>query len=323
MGRRTIRRMAAGFALGASLVGALPAWADGTLAEVPSPRIVPRTTSVFSITIAPVAAGPVRSADGFGATLREEEPLALSTAFTPAPEPGVPELGVRISGGKAGPPPRKPKRGRRASTIALTPERAQALLRSMTIPGWGQATLGHRTSATVFAVAETGVWGSFLGFRIQQKLRRDAAARTARLFAGIDLRGRDEEFLRLVGAFASSDEYNQLVVMRDAANLFYNNPAAYRDYIAKHSLDGSNSWTWRDEASFLRYGSQRKDSQRAGLRANTALALAIGNRLLSILHVARIAGKNPAPGAHTWNFEVVPAGGQDPTAFHCGVRTSF
>lgn len=307
-----ILRATSGIAALAMLAAAAPAGADVRAREV----VLAYTPSPLTLVLEPVALAPALGRSL--AALPRSEPLALSTAFTPAPD-----LAVRISGGKPSPKPKKSAGPRRNSNMALTPERAQALLRSMTVPGWGQATLGHRTAGAVFAVAETGVWGSFIAFRIQEALRRDAAARTAQLFAGIDLRGRDEEFLRIVGAFASSDEYNRLVVMRDAANLYYNNPTAYRDYIAKNSLSGGNAWEWQDEASFLRYGSQRKDSQRAALRANTALALAIANRLLSILHVARIAGTRPAPGAHTWNFEVVPAGGQDPTAFRCGVRTSF
>jgi hypothetical protein len=210
--------------------------------------------------------------------------------------------------------------------LALTPERAQAMLRSMTVPGWGQATLGHPTAAAVFGVIESGVWGSFMAFRIQERLRREGSARTARIFAGVDLKGRDEEFLRLVGAFASSDEYNLLVVTRDAANLYYDEPDRYRDYIATHSLGGANHWSWQDEGSFLRYRAQRKDAQRAGLRANTALALAVGNRILSVLHTARIAGRKAAPAAatpRTWNFEVRPAGGDDPTAYRFGLRASF
>ncbi len=306
---RAVGRTLAGLAILTALAS--------TSAHAQDPLRAPATARTSPPTLA-LALAPLTPGPDPGPQAAAIEPLALSTAFPPAGE-----IAVRVSGGKAGPAPRKPGRPRRNAALALTPERAQALLRSMTIPGWGQATLGHRTAGAVFAVAETGVWGSFIAFRIQEQLRRDASIRTARIFAGIDLAGRDEEFLRIVGSYASSDEYNRLVVMRDAANQFYNDPDAYRAYIAKYSLSGTNGWTWQDEASFLRYGAQRKDSQRAALRANTALALAIANRLLSILHVARIAGTRPAPGARSWNFEVVPAGGQDPTAFRCGVRASF
>jgi len=254
----------------------------------------------------------------------EPAPLALANPYlrAPAPEANRADARTSVSAGRS---PRG-RGGRRMPQLALTPERAQALLRSLTVPGWGQATLGHRTAGAVFGIIESGVWGSFTAFRIQEHLRREASGRTARIFAGVELAGRDEEFRRLVGAFASSDEYNLLVVARDAANLFYDEPERYRDYIATHSLTGANGWSWRDEASFLRYRAQRKEAHRAALRANTALAVAVGNRILSVLHTARVAGRPRASAAdppRTWNLEVRPAGGEDPTAYRFGLRANF
>ena len=250
-------------------------------------------------------------------------PLALANPYV---VPG--EFDVSIRGGKTA--PAKPKatkvaarRSRHGSPVQLTPERAQALLRSLAVPGWGQGTLGHPTAARVFGVLEAGVWGTFTAFKIQQKLRSNASMTTARLFAGVDLRGKDEEFKRIVGFYASSDEYNQLVVARDAANQFYDDPDAYRAYIAKHSIGGDLAWSWQDEQSFNRYAAQRKDAHRASLRANTALACAIGNRILSVLHTARVAGRKAPVPAHAWNFEVSPVGGEDPTAYRFALRTSF
>lgn len=208
----------------------------------------------------------------------------------------------------------------------LNARRARILLRSLTIPGWGQAELGDKRGATVFAVAEVGVWASFLSFRIQEQLRRDAYERTALLFAGINLSGRDEEFRRIVGAYVSSDEYNRLVVYRDAANIYlsdpgHEDPQGYRDYIAQHSLKGADSWDWQSDDALHRYGAQRKDAQRAQLRANTALALAVANRLLSAIHAARLSGR--VDRESSWHFEVAPVPGPDPTAFQLGVTRRF
>jgi len=212
--------------------------------------------------------------------------------------------------------------------MALGPERARILLRSLTMPGWGQATMGRRHAAALFMTAEVGVWSAFTAFKIQEVLRAEAYQRTAQQFAGIDLSGRDQEFRRIVGAFSSSDEYNLLVVSRDAANIYLKdvyNPdmAGYREYIAKHSLTGSDSWNWADEDSFRRYGAQRKDAQRAGLRANTALGLAIANRLISALHAARVAGSGAPAPKHSWNFQLSPGTGDDTAAFRAGVCARF
>ena len=201
----------------------------------------------------------------------------------------------------------------------LSAERARVLLQSLTVPGWGQLTTGHRTAATVFGIAELGVWTTYTAFRIQNQMRRDAYMRTARVVGGIDLKGRDEEFQRIVGSFISSDEYNQLVVARDAATLFYSNPAAFQQYYNEHSLKGGDVWVWPDEQALLRYRGQRKESQRAALRANAALGFAVVNRMLSAIHAARLG---PAPTPNTWEFQTAPVDG-DPTAFRVGVLRRF
>ena len=112
------------------------------------------------------------------------------------------------------------------------------------------------------------------------------------------------------------------MVYRDAANLYYDNPQAYRAYIAQHSIGGRDAWSWDSEDNLLRYRSQRKDAQRAGIRANTALACAVVNRLLSMMHAARIP-THASTSPRSWNFEVIPAPGDDALAYRMGVRASF
>jgi hypothetical protein len=262
--------------------------------------------------------------------------MALAT-IPPEASPMVSKLALLAGGITAPREPRteKAKKGKQPrveaadSNEGLGPARARILLRSLTIPGWGQATLGRHGSAKVFLVAEAGVWGAFTAFRVQQALRTEAYLRTARLAAGIDLRNRDDEFRRIVGAFASSEEYNLLVVTRDAANIYLQDPAnpdfdGYHAYIAKHSLSGDLAWHWADEAAFDRYGGQRKFAHRAGLRANTALGLAIANRLVSALHAARSASRPQAKaeGGTGWRFEVEPGLAQ-PGVYRAALTTRF
>lgn len=222
-----------------------------------------------------------------------------------------------------------------AATAAATPEdtdarrprglggeRARILLRSLTVPGWGQATLGRKRSATVFALAEGGVWASFVSFRIQESLRRRSSEGIAELFAGIDLAGRNEEFRRIVGIYPSSDDYNRLVVYRDAANLYYDDPVAYRQYIADHELKGGDTWAWDSFESFERYVEQRKQTRRAALRANAMLGLAIANRLVSAIHAARYASAPRPAEPRSWQIELGPAP-RDPSAMRLGVRLSY
>lgn len=282
---------------------------------------------------APVAGGPVRlGAEQFLSAAYVPGPMVSPLALEGATLSGFDDRDSTKAGTKKGKKAKKPRRERapresRPEGMALGPERARILLRSLAMPGWGQATLGRRTSAKVFAAADLGLWATFASFRIQEQMRRESFRQTALLGAGIDVKGRDEEFRRIVGAFVSSEEYNLYVVTRDAANLYLgdlSNPdlAGYRAYIEKHSLRGSDAWTWGDLNAFLRYGAQRKDAHRAAIRANNMLGLAIANRIVSALHAARSAGQSRPP-AHSWRFEVTPGPGDDATAYRAALSTSF
>lgn len=269
-------------------------------------------------------AGSVRAAaTGFEATAPARPELVSGLALQASTITGYDDVKRKPKTPKK---PKSPHAAEEDESAPLGAERARILLRSLTIPGWGQATLGHRRSATVFGITELGAWTAFTAFRLQQSMREGSFERTARLFAGIDLRGRDEEYLRNVGNYLSSSEYNLFVVSRDAANLYLTDPNqpdmdGYRAYIAAHSIGGADAWSWSDIESILRYRAQRKDAQRAGLRANTALAVAVANRLVSALHAARIAGHPGEPGT-SLRLQVSPHP-DDPAGFRAGLHADF
>jgi hypothetical protein len=272
--------------------------------ETPPPVGPPAMGSSFPLASQLIEEGGLLAARGMGT--RKDKPKKAKPGE--AEKPGEEE---------------KPGAARRLGHVphALSGERARLMLQSLTVPGWGQSTLGDRRGAITFGLLEAGVWGSFTAFKIQQTMRQQTYERTARLFAGIDLSSRDEEYRRTVGFYLSSDEYNRLVVRRDAANLYFGDPAAYDAYVAAHELKGADAWAWDDVASLLRYRTERQSAQRAIKHAHDALAVAMINRLLSAIHAS--AGSAHRDAAQTsWKLECVPAGG-DPTAFHLGLRADF
>lgn len=293
----------------ASTAGAWSLAAPAPVFGAPSARPGPASGSAFASPSALVDDGGLLAARGMGT--RTDKPKQPKEA--PAPKPGEP--------GAAKADSLAPTRHRAALPRVLSGQRARIMLQSLTVPGWGEATLGQKRSALAFGLLEAGIWGSFTAFRIQERMRRETYQRTASLYAGIDLSHRDEEYRRVVGFYISSDEYNQLVVRRNAANLYFGDPAAYDAYIAEHELKGADTWAWDSDESQLRYRTERKRTERAALRANAALGVAIANRILSAIHVARYAG-HPTTTSQSWNLECVPVLG-DPVAFHLGVRTRF
>jgi hypothetical protein len=231
---------------------------------------------------------------------------ADSTAAVPPAAPGTPEPAAGGEGGGPG---------------ALSGERARVMLQSLTVPGWGQATLGQTRSALAFGLVETGIWVSFATFQIQETMRRHTYEGTARLFAGIDLSGRDEEYRHVVGLYRSSADYNVYVVRRDAANLYYGDPAGYDAYVAEHEIKGGDTWVWQSDDDLLRYRDERQAAQRSTKHAQDALAAALINRLVSVVLVARSHHK-PAADKASWRIECVPAPG-DLSAYRLAVRADF
>lgn len=282
---------------------ACPAAADPTPAVEPYPADAPAPgmpEGAYALTL--LRPGFERSATAFAA------PGSGSSLALPALDP---ELLASADQATLGADPE----------AALTTDRARIILRSLTLPGWGQATLGAKTSAWVFGLIEAGIWVSYAAYQTQSYVRTDSYLRTAELQAGIDLRGRDDEFRRIVGSYASSEEYNRLVVYRDAANLYYDDPARYWSYIDANVLRGENTWTWQDPESFVRYQDQRKEAQRSENRANTALALAVANRLASALHASFLASR--AGQQNAWRLELAPDPAAGPSAVRWGIRRDF
>jgi hypothetical protein len=282
-------------------------------------------------TLAPLAAPGMGSAFAYRSLLVTDELLAARGMTRrkrepkpPKPEPDSTPADADTSEGAATPEHRTAReraRGMGGLPGALSGDRARLMLQSLTLPGWGQARLGKPRAALAFALIEAGVWGSYTAFRVQEHMRRETYERTARLFGAIELDRRDEEYRRIVGLYLSSEEYNRLVVRRDAANLYFGDPAGYDAYIAAHELKGADAWAWGSEEDLLRYRVERQASQRAIKHAHDALAAAVINRLLSVIHAARSSGVR-APDHTSWRVECVPAGG-DPTAFRLALSADF
>jgi len=194
-----------------------------------------------------------------------------------------------------------------AALLAATPPEAAApaaadpgasvaggALRSLAVPGWGQVYQGHRDLGLVFGVIEAALVTTLFVSIGQGHLRRGSSEETAELFAGIDLTAHDDSYRKYVSDYRSSDEYNRLVVYRDAAALYYGDPENYDRYIQENSLGGSDAWAWEDDGSWETYKEQRRSSDRAFQSARFAAAGMVVNRAASAITAAAMARKRKA-----------------------------
>lgn len=163
---------------------------------------------------------------------------------------------------------------------------APAVLRSLAVPGWGQFHQGHRDIGLIFSSLEAALVTTALVSVGQGHLRRGSSENTAMSFAGIDLTTHDDVYRKRVSDFRSSEEYNRLVIYREAANLYYGDYEKYNEYIETRSLKGEDAWAWETDEAWDRYRQQRRSSESAFQRARFAAAGMIVNRVASMITAA-------------------------------------
>jgi hypothetical protein len=170
--------------------------------------------------------------------------------------------------------------------------------RSLVLPGWGALHAGYRNVGLAFLVADAALWATVAVSAGQGSMRIHSSFDTAQLYAGIDLESRDDEFRKRVSNYSSSDEYNRLVVMREAASLYYGDFASYEAYIDRHSLKGADTWNWTDQQQWDHYRALRKSSERAYQRARFAAAGLIVNRFAAAIVSSRLTPKSAKVAMH-------------------------
>ena len=161
----------------------------------------------------------------------------------------------------------------------LPPERELkwALLLSAALPGAGEYYAGHTNRALVFGTVEAGIWISYATFKVQEDLRRDSAIDYAAAVAGALPNG-DDDYYAAVGQFLRSDgpgQWNEFVRRRERDT----NEDVGREYL------GDDGWAWPSEDQFVRYRDMRKSQLEAEDAATNMLAVAIVNRIASMVDV--------------------------------------
>ena len=162
---------------------------------------------------------------------------------------------------------------------ALPPERdlKWALLLSAAIPGAGEYYAGHPYRALAFGTVEAGIWISYATFKVQEDLRHDSAIDYAVAVAGAVPNG-DDDYYSAIGQFQRS-----------------NGPGQWNEFVRRRARDsgevvgveytGDAGWAWPSEDQFVRYRDIRKSALSAEDNATNMLAVAIVNRIASMVDV--------------------------------------
>ncbi len=149
--------------------------------------------------------------------------------------------------------------------------RGKVFLKSLLIPGWGQYSLGAKTSARNFFVAELALWGTVLGFNLYGRWLREDYIDYAVAYAGVNPDGRDSQFWVDIGNFSSIYKYNE-------EKLRQRYVAALRD------PSGPEFWQWDSEAHRQRFEALRIASDRAFERRGFAVFAVVTHHVVSAIH---------------------------------------
>jgi hypothetical protein len=164
-----------------------------------------------------------------------------------------------------------------------------AFLRSAVIPGWGQKTVGARTSARNFFVADVVLWLGVISFNVYGNWQKDDYHLLAAEYAQVAVEGKNDKFFVDVGNYNSVDDYNQSRLQRrDVAALY--DPATH-------------FWRWDSEANRERFDEIRLRSEQSYNNGELVIAAIIANHIISGIHAAWLANRhnsrleNSQPGA--------------------------
>jgi hypothetical protein len=164
----------------------------------------------------------------------------------------------------------------------LSPHRKRmykAALMSALVPGLGEYYTGHRRRALISGTLEAAIWTSFITFKVQEDLRGDRAIDYAVAFAGARPDG-DDDYYKAVGQFLRSDGPGQW-------NEFVRRRARDTGEIVGREYGSGEGWAWSSLDRFIDYRGLRKDELTARDHARNALAVAIANRIVSMVSVVQ------------------------------------
>ena len=153
---------------------------------------------------------------------------------------------------------------------------------SLLVPGSGELYLGNTKSAVPFIAAEVASWLAYFGFRVHG----DALTTEYKLFAhsyiSADPNNPNEDYWYVMEMYYSRDVYIERL-LREARQIYPDDPAAQQDYVQSHAI--SADWAWPSKSVWFAYQDRRKAARTAYERARIMLGVMILNRLASAAEI--------------------------------------
>jgi hypothetical protein len=171
---------------------------------------------------------------------------------------------------------------------------------SLLLPGLGQQRAGHPRSAKIYYAVEAAVWISVASFVWMGYDRENTYKDYAVVFGDVSGTDHSDDFYRTIGEYSSSDGpdgYNE-AVRREARDLYYPDVAAMESYYRSNAMTGDESWAWKGESEYRRYGDIRDGSRFAYRIALYAALGAVALRIVSAADAVRTVHVDQSPPAN-------------------------
>jgi hypothetical protein len=170
----------------------------------------------------------------------------------------------------------------------------KATLFSFVLPGAGQWYAGERNRAGIFLASEGIAWAAYGYFETVGAIKRSDYETYARVNAGIDPTGKDDDFYRILSFYDSREEYNSAGRIIDPSRPYYSD-VSYWD------------WQWSSAAALEAYRSLRNQKSEAFNRSKFTLGALVLNRLVSAVDAWRTAksvNRRARMEQASWKFRI-------------------
>ncbi len=171
---------------------------------------------------------------------------------------------------------------------------------SLLLPGLGQQRAGHSLRAKIYYGIETATWITVASFLWLGYDRENTYQDYAVVFANVRGTDHSKDYYRTIGEHLSSDGpggYNE-ELRREARDLHYPDVEAMESYYEARAMTGDESWAWRSESEYRRYGDIRDGSRFAYRVALYSAIGAVALRIVSAADAVRIVRIDQRPAAN-------------------------
>ncbi|MDF1610835.1 hypothetical protein [Stygiobacter electus] len=149
-----------------------------------------------------------------------------------------------------------------------------AIIYSLLLPGMGELYAGNFESGKYFTIADGVLWGTYAGFNIYGNNKKENYIAYAKANAGINLEGKESDFIANVGIYISSSEYNRIQELNRNFDKTYNLP--------------NQQWIWQSNDMRKEFRNLWSSSESAFNNLRFVAGALVLNRIISAINAVRL-----------------------------------